>query len=97
MRDVKNQMANFKNLIPYIETSSCADQKSYKNHDDPKHLSTVIALERHKKWAKLAYSKGSPPFRGKFEELLKYAMHHHGSYMISYQPAMNFQRVRLDF
>ena len=48
---------------------------------------------------KLAYSKGFPPFRGKFEglELLKYAMHHHGSYMISYQHTMNFQSVRLDF
>ena len=49
LRHVKNQMANFKNLILYLETSSCADQKSYKNHDDPKHLSRVIALESYKK------------------------------------------------
>ena len=29
-------MANFKNLISYFGTSLCADQKSYKNLDDPK-------------------------------------------------------------
>ena len=34
-------MANFKNLIPYFETSFCAGQKSYENHDDPKHLSST--------------------------------------------------------
>ena len=64
MRHVKNQMADFKNLIPYLETSFCADQKSYKNHDDPKHLSTVIAIESYKKWAilNLLISNASFPF-----------------------------------
>ena len=52
LRHVKTQMANFKNLIPYFETSLCADQKSDKNHDDPNHLSRVIAIVSYKKWAK---------------------------------------------
>ena len=70
LRHVKNQMANFKNLLPYFETSLCADQKSYKNHNDTKHLSRFIALESYKKeWAKIAYIEGFPPFRGKFEGL----------------------------
>ena len=60
LRHVKNQMANFKNLIPYLETSSCADQKSYKNHDDPKHLSRVIALASYKKWAKTCLYQWPP-------------------------------------
>ena len=51
-RHFQNQMVNFKNLIPYFETSLCADQKSYENHDDPKCLSRVIALRTYKKWAK---------------------------------------------
>ena len=65
-------MADFKNLIPYFETSLCAEQKSYKNHknhDDPNRLSRVTALESYKKWAKFAYIKGFPAFRGKFEGL----------------------------
>ena len=44
-------MANFKNLIPNFETL-CGDHTSYKNHDDPKHLSRVIALASYKKWVK---------------------------------------------
>ena len=68
LRHVKNQMANFKNLIPYLETSLCADQKSYKNHDDPKHPE-LLHLKVTRKGQKLAYIKGFPPFRGKFEGL----------------------------
>ena len=48
LRHIKNKMTNFKNLIPYFETPLGADQKSYKNYDDPKHLSRLIALESHK-------------------------------------------------
>ena len=43
-RHAKNQVAYLRTLIPYFESSSCAGQKSYKNHDDPIHLSRVIAL-----------------------------------------------------
>ena len=73
-------MANFKNLIPYFETSMCADQKSYNNHNDPKHLSRVIALESYKKWVKPCFYQGFPPFRDKFEglHLLTYATHYNG-------------------
>ena len=60
LKHVKNQMANLKNLILYFETSLCAVQKSYKNHDDPKHLSRVIALESYKKWAKTCLHQRSP-------------------------------------
>ena len=55
LRYVKNQMANF-------EISLCADQKSYKNHDDPKDLSRVITLKRERKGRKDAYIKSSLPF-----------------------------------
>ena len=34
-------MSDFKNLFPYLETSLCADQKSYKNHDHPKEFDHV--------------------------------------------------------
>ena len=57
---VKNQMANFENLIPYFETSLCAEQKSYKNYDDPKRLSRVIALESCKKSAKTCLYQRRP-------------------------------------
>ena len=68
LRHVKNQMANFKSLIPYFETSLCADQKSYKNQVDPKHLSRVIALESYKKMGKnLLTSKVSLPFEASLQ------------------------------
>ena len=49
LRDPKNLMPYFKTLIPYFKSSLCADQKSYKNRDDPKHLSRAITLESYKK------------------------------------------------
>ena len=67
LRHVKNQMANFQNLIPYFETSLCADQKSCKNHDDPKHLSRVIALEIYKMGENLLISKAFLPFKASFK------------------------------
>ena len=65
----KRRALNFKNLIPYFETVLCGNYKSYKNHGDPKDLSRVIALASYENGRKLAYMKGLPLFRGKFEGL----------------------------
>ena len=67
LRHVKNQMANFKNLIPYVETSLSADQKSYKNHDDPKHLSSYCACKLQKMGENLLISQVSLPFEASFK------------------------------
>ena len=40
-----NQMSYFKTIIPYLKSLLCADQIPYENHDDPKHLSRVVAPE----------------------------------------------------
>ena len=88
LRHVKNQMAYFKTLIPHMKGSLCADTESYKEHDDPKHVSRVIELESYKKLplkVTLLISKASLPFSASLRAVtLKYATHHHSSYMISY-------------
>ena len=58
---LKSRMANFKNLVPYFETLLCGDNKSYKNHGDPKHLSRLLHLQVTKNGRKLAYIKGFLP------------------------------------
>ena len=58
------QIAYFRNLIPYFESSLCADQKSYKNHDDPIHPSRAFTLDSYKKRAKTMDVQGLPLFSG---------------------------------
>ena len=90
-------MAKFKYLISYFETSLCADQKSYKNHDDPKHLSRVIAFESENtsNGQNLLIFKGCLPFEASLRGHNYRCMH--GPYTISCQHAMNFQSVEIRF
>ena len=60
-------MANFENLIPYIETSLCADQSHIRTMMIQNIYQELLHLKVTRNGRKLAYIKGFPPFRGKFE------------------------------